>query len=181
MPTLSSLGLTWRDAFYVISNPPHVTNICVLFRWSSPQEWIEFTRHRLFYARDEIRSSAILRDKINSHLQNGYRDLRHQADVIETLLGQRIDETNDSLYRLKKHLQLVSLTLIFLKDGCSQSIFCFINVYLLVLLFFLCVLELSYFCFHLQKKKKHLGVFELQKYLDDNFKSLKGIRASVIE
>ncbi|GIY63365.1 tektin-4 [Caerostris darwini] len=87
-------------AFY--TGPQKIPN-----KWSSPQEWIEFTRHRLFYAKDEIRTSAILRDKINSHLQNGYKDLRNQADMVESVLAQRINETNDSLYRLKQHLQLI--------------------------------------------------------------------------
>ncbi|CAL1272161.1 unnamed protein product [Larinioides sclopetarius] len=87
-------------AFY--TGPQRIPN-----KWSSPQEWIEFTRHRLFNARDEIRTSAILRDKINTHLQNGYKDLRNQADAIESVLAQRVNETNDSLYRLKQHLQMV--------------------------------------------------------------------------
>ncbi|GIY37086.1 tektin [Caerostris extrusa] len=89
-------------AFY--TGPQKIPN-----KWSSPQEWIEFTRHRLFYAKDEIRTSAILRDKINSHLQNGYKDLRNQADLVESVLAQRINEKNDSLYRLKQHLLLVSI------------------------------------------------------------------------
>ncbi|GBM59953.1 Tektin-4 [Araneus ventricosus] len=87
-------------AFY--TGPQRIPN-----KWSSPQEWIEFTRHRLFNARDEIRTSAILRDKINTHLQNGYKDLRNQADSIESVLAQRVNETNDSLYRLKQHQQMV--------------------------------------------------------------------------
>ncbi|XP_042908369.1 tektin-4 [Parasteatoda tepidariorum] len=87
-------------AFY--TGPQKIPN-----KWSSPQDWIEFTRHRLFYARDEIRTSGILRDKINSHLMNGYRDLRHQADMVESALARRVNETADSLYRLKKHLEMI--------------------------------------------------------------------------
>lgn len=77
------------------------------YRWSTPEEWRAFTRHRLCNAKAEIRTSGILRDKINSHLINGYQDLRSQADAVESALSRRVNETNDSLYRLKKHLQLV--------------------------------------------------------------------------
>ncbi|XP_035205478.1 tektin-4-like [Stegodyphus dumicola] len=91
---------TEQIAFY--TGPQKIPN-----KWSTPQEWIEFTRHRLFNARNEIRMTSILRDKINTHLQNGYQDLRCQADLVESVLAQRINEISDSLYRLKKHLQLV--------------------------------------------------------------------------
>lgn len=79
-------------------------------RWSTPEEWRAFTRHRLCNAKAEIQTSGILRDKINSHLMNGYQDLRSQADAVESALSRRINETNDSLYRLKKHLQMVIIS-----------------------------------------------------------------------
>lgn len=77
-------------------------------KWSSPQEWMEFTRHNISLARREIGTSFIFRDKIDTHLSNGYQDLRHQADTVETVLQQRLRETLDSLYRLKQHLELVN-------------------------------------------------------------------------
>lgn len=99
--TCAHMQNTSSEQIALYTRPQRIPN-----KWSSPQEWLEFTRHRLSYAREEIRMSVTLRDKINAHLLSGYRDLRHQADLVEIALSQRINELNDSLYRLKRHLEL---------------------------------------------------------------------------
>lgn len=76
-------------------------------KWSTPEQWVAFTKENITMARNDMADSTSLSVTIDNLLKEAAQELRHQADVVELAYARRIHELDDTFFRLKQHLDLV--------------------------------------------------------------------------
>ena len=74
---------------------------------STPETWAQFTHENIVHAERERMASINLRSLIDNVLNDTSNDMRHQCNLTNTALQQRIDEVNGAKVKLQNHLQKV--------------------------------------------------------------------------
>jgi tektin-4 len=73
-------------------------------RQSTPEGWQRYTKENLSLLEAEIKRSIDLRHSLNGYMSDAARDLRVQADRVDTALAIRIAETDEVRQRLENEL-----------------------------------------------------------------------------
>jgi len=72
---------------------------------STPETWAQFTHENIVHAERERMASINLRSLIDNVLNDTSNDMRHQCNLTNTTLQQRVDEMNGAKVKLQNHLQ----------------------------------------------------------------------------
>jgi tektin-4 len=76
-------------------------------RQSTPEGWDHYTLQNLSFLEAERKRSVDLRHFLNSYMSDAARDLRMQANHVDTALAIRIAETDEVRQRMENELQKV--------------------------------------------------------------------------
>ncbi|CAF4429765.1 unnamed protein product, partial [Adineta steineri] len=81
---------------------------------STPESWAQNSHDNIVNGQNQLMASIQLRSLIDSILVDTSRDMREQADVVETEFGKRIAEMSDALqkmtYNMRETLKAVAET-----------------------------------------------------------------------
>ena len=73
-------------------------------RQSTPEGWDHYTKENLSLLEAERKRSVDLRHSLNGYVSDAARDLRVQADRVDTALAIRIAETDEVRQRMENEL-----------------------------------------------------------------------------
>merc|ERR1711912_150738 len=74
---------------------------------STPESWAQFTHDNITRAEHERMASIQLRTLIDNVLQDTPRDMREQADSVDSSFQKRVEEVQDSKNKLEENLRKV--------------------------------------------------------------------------
>eukprot|EP00918_Siedleckia_nematoides_P082219 GHVU01180231.1.p1 GENE.GHVU01180231.1~~GHVU01180231.1.p1 ORF type:complete len:449 (-),score=91.68 GHVU01180231.1:120-1466(-) len=74
---------------------------------STPESWAQFSHDNITRAEHERMASIQLRTLIDNVLQDTSRDMREQADAVESAFQRRVEEIQDAKYKLEENLKKV--------------------------------------------------------------------------
>jgi len=74
---------------------------------STPESWAQFTHDNITRAEHERMASIQLRTLIDNVLQDTSRDMREQADSVDSSFQKRVEEVQDSKNKLEENLRKV--------------------------------------------------------------------------
>ena len=74
---------------------------------STPESWAQNSHDNIVSAQNQLMASIQLRSLIDSILTDISRDMREQADVVETEFGRRIAEMSDAMQKMTYNMREV--------------------------------------------------------------------------
>jgi len=74
--------------------------LSIIFSQSTPESWAQNSHDNIVNAQNQLMASIQLRALIDSILTDTARDMREQADVVETELARRIAELSDAMQKM---------------------------------------------------------------------------------
>ena len=78
-----------------------------LFSQSTPESWAQSCHDNIVNGQNQLMASIQLRSLIDSILTDISRDMREQADVVESEFARRIAEMSDSMQKMIQNLREV--------------------------------------------------------------------------
>ncbi|CAF1285764.1 unnamed protein product [Adineta steineri] len=72
---------------------------------STPESWAQNSHDNIVNAQNQLMASIQLRSLIDSILMDTSRDMREQADVVETEFGRRISEMSDAMQKMNFNMR----------------------------------------------------------------------------
>ncbi len=93
----------------------------IIFSQSTPESWAQNSHDNIVNGQNQLMASIQLRALIDSILTDTARDMREQADVVETELARRIAELSDAMQKMIYNMREVNKKIDFLDNrGCSE-------------------------------------------------------------
>jgi tektin-4 len=77
---------------------------------STPESWAQNSHDNIVNAQHQLMASIQLRSLIDSILTDTARDMREQADVVETEFGRRIAQMADAMQKMTHNMREVRST-----------------------------------------------------------------------
>ena len=81
--------------------------LLILFSQSTPESWAQNSHDNIVNAQNQLMASIQLRSLIDSILTDISRDMREQADVIESEFARRIAEMSDAMQKMIHNMREV--------------------------------------------------------------------------
>ena len=79
-----------------------------LFSQSTPESWAQNSHDNIVNGQNQLMASIQLRALIDSILADISRDMREQADVVETEFARRISEMSDAMQKMIHNMREVN-------------------------------------------------------------------------
>ncbi len=80
----------------------------IIFSQSTPESWAQNSHDNIVNGQNQLMASIQLRALIDSILTDTARDMREQADVVETELARRIAELSDAMQKMIYNMREVN-------------------------------------------------------------------------
>jgi len=82
--------------------------LSIIFSQSTPESWAQNSHDNIVNGQNQLMASIQLRALIDSILTDTARDMREQADVVETELARRIAELSDAMQKMIYNMREVN-------------------------------------------------------------------------
>lgn len=103
LPAPTYATIAYSTLMYLLGTD--TDEICWNCRQTSPETWAQLTHELVARAEHERMASIQLRALIDSILQDTSRDMRAQADAVESALNKRLAELEDARAKLHDNLK----------------------------------------------------------------------------
>ncbi len=77
---------------------------------STPESWAQNSHDNIVNSQNQLMASIQLRALIDSILTDTSRDMREQADVVETEFARRISEMSDAMQKMTYNMREVIIS-----------------------------------------------------------------------